>query len=126
MPELVFSASRSGGPGGQHVNKTSTKVNLRFDLRNSALLSEEQKQILLEKLGSRISKEGVLTVSAQNSRSQLQNKQATIKKLDMLLTEAFSKRKTRKATKPSKTAVEKRLQEKTIKSDKKKWRQKPF
>lgn len=125
MPELIFSASRSGGPGGQHVNKTSTKVTLQFDVRNSSLLSEDAKRMLLDKLGNRISKEGILTLSGQARRSQLQNKRAVLKKLDMILAKAFEIRKVRKPTKPSKKVIAKRLKQKKIRSEKKKWRQKP-
>lgn len=122
LSELVFTASRSSGPGGQHVNKVNTKITLLFDVTNSHLLNEGQKKLIKEKLASRINKEGVLSIVAQNKRSQLQNKEAALKKLDKLLAKAFTFKKARKATKPSKAAVTKRLETKKRHSEKKKMR----
>ncbi len=125
QPELEFSASRSSGPGGQNVNKVNSKVTLKFDLRNSNLLNEEEKTILLTKLASRLSVEGILTLTSQDNRSQLQNKEAVRAKLDLLLKKAFEKKKARKATKPSKGSVQERIKKKKQHSEKKQWRQKP-
>lgn len=124
QPELEFSASRSSGPGGQNVNKVNSKVTLKFDVGNSIVLSEEEKSTLLTKLASRLSTAGVLILTSQDKRSQLQNKEAALAKLDTLLTKAFVKKKARKATKPSKGSVQKRIKKKKQHSEKKQWRQK--
>jgi ribosome-associated protein len=124
LPELEFSASRSSGPGGQNVNKVNSKVTLKFDVRNSILVNDEEKIVLLNKLASRLSTEGVLNLTSQDKRSQLQNKEAAMVKLDTILMKAFEKRKPRKATKPSKGSVQKRIKNKKQHSEKKHWRQK--
>jgi ribosome-associated protein len=123
--ELEFSASRSSGPGGQNVNKVNSKVTLKLDIRNSSILTDEEKTILLSKLASRLSTEGVLILTSQDKRSQLQNKEAVMAKLDTILAKAFEKRKARKATKPSKGSVRERIKKKKQHSEKKQWRQKP-
>jgi ribosome-associated protein len=123
--ELFFSASRSGGPGGQNVNKVNSKITLKFDVAHSQILSEEEKQVILQKLGVQLTKDGVLLLTAQDKRSQLENKEAVIAKLERLLARALKKEKVRKATKPSKAAVQKRIVGKKRLSEKKQWRQKP-
>jgi ribosome-associated protein len=123
--ELEFSASRSSGPGGQNVNKVNSKVTLKLDIRNSSILTDDEKTILLSKLASRLSTEGVLILTSQDKRSQLQNKEGVRAKLDTILTKAFEKRKARKATKPSKGSVRERIKKKKQHSEKKQWRQKP-
>ncbi|HKZ36237.1 MAG TPA: alternative ribosome rescue aminoacyl-tRNA hydrolase ArfB [Chryseolinea sp.] len=123
--ELAFSASRSSGPGGQNVNKVNSKITLMFDVVRSEILTAEEKDVMVKKLASQLTKEGVLILMAQDKRSQLENKEAAIQKLDKLLVKAFAKRKVRKATKPSKTAVQKRITNKKQHSQKKQWRQKP-
>jgi ribosome-associated protein len=123
--ELIFSASRSGGPGGQNVNKVNSKITLKFDVVHSQILSEEEKQVILQKLGVQLTKDGVLLLTAQDKRSQLENKEAVIAKLERLLARALKKEKVRKATKPSKAAVQKRIVGKKRLSEKKQWRQKP-
>lgn len=120
--ELEFVTSRSSGPGGQNVNKINTKVTLRWPVVSSVILSSEERETITQKLASRITLEGELVISAQDKRSQLQNKEAVLAKLDELLTKAFVKKKKRKATKPSKVAVQKRIESKKKKSDKKKMR----
>ena len=123
--ELRFTASRSDGPGGQNVNKVNSKITLKFDVVNSNLLSAEEKEIIVKRLGSQLTKDGVLVLTAQESRSQLANKETVMLKLDNLLQRAFEKRKVRKRTKPSKGSVQERIQMKKKLSEKKKWRQKP-
>ncbi|WMJ74196.1 alternative ribosome rescue aminoacyl-tRNA hydrolase ArfB [Cytophagaceae bacterium ABcell3] len=120
--EVVFTASRSGGAGGQNVNKVNTKVTLLFDVRNSSILDEADKSKMENRLSNYINKEGVLVISASEKRSQLQNKDIALQKLDKLLAKAFAKRKPRKATKPPKSAVKKRLDIKKKTSEKKQWR----
>lgn len=126
LPEITFSTSRSGGPGGQNVNKVNSKVTLNFDIVNSKVLDSLQKEILLAKMSSRVSVDGVLSVMSQESRSQQENKELVLKKLAALLKKAFEVKKPRKATKPSKAAKEKRIKSKRQQSEKKQWRQKPI
>jgi len=123
--ELEFSASRSSGPGGQNVNKVNTKVTLKLDIPNSFVLTDEEKAVLMPKLASRLTTEGILVLTSQDKRSQLQNKEAVILKLETILAKAFERKKPRKATRPGKGAVQNRIQKKKQLSEKKKWRQKP-
>lgn len=120
--EIYFKTSRSSGSGGQNVNKVSTKVELNFDVVNSKLLTEQQRQIIFSKLGNRINKEGVLKVTVQETRSQFENKEIALKKFNDLLTYAFHRPKKRVRTKVSKGAKEKRLQVKKKRSEIKKGR----
>src|SRR5882757_4535157 len=122
--EIQYVVSRSSGPGGQNVNKVSSKVTLRFNVPNSVLLTVEQKEVILKKLASRLTKEGVLVISSQEKRSQLDNKAEVQSKLDQLLVNAFAVKKVRKASKVSKAATRARLQEKKHRSEKKQWRRK--
>src|SRR5450432_3175305 len=108
ISELVFTTSRSSGPGGQNVNKVNSKVTLKFDVAHSAVLNPEQKDLMIQKLSARITKEGFLTITAQDQRSQLQNKEEVISRLDKLLVKVFTPVKARKSTKPSKAANRKR------------------
>lgn len=125
-PEFQFITSRSSGPGGQNVNKVNSKVELRFDIPNSALLTSEQKALLLEKLATRITTDGILIVVSQRDRSQLANKEDAILKAYKLITKAFTPPKSRKNTRPTQSSIEKRLSHKRIKSEIKQSRQKPF
>jgi len=124
LQELVFTTSRSSGPGGQNVNKVNSKVTLKWDVLHAKAITDEQRVILLRKLETHLTKDGVLILTAQEKRSQLQNKEAVIYKLDQLLKRAFTVRKARKATKPSKGAVHKRINEKKLRGEKKQWRKK--
>ena len=123
-PELDFSASRSSGPGGQNVNKVNSKVTLRFDVTHSILLTADQKELLLRKLARHLTTEGVLVLSSQEKRSQLQNKEAVVEKLNTLLRAAFARRKSRKPSKPTKSSIQSRLQSKKRHAEKKQWRKK--
>lgn len=121
---LQFSTSRSSGPGGQNVNKVNTKVTLKLDIAHAEALTEDERQMLLHKLAPRLTTEGVLVLMSQDKRSQLQNREAVLEKLDKLLSKAFAKKKVRKATKPSKSSVQARIEKKKQHAEKKKWRQK--
>lgn len=123
--ELKFRTSRSSGPGGQSVNKVSTKVELLFDVWNSNVLTIEQKEIISIKLKNRINSEGILQISSDETRSQLKNKEIVVERFYGLLEEALKPVKKRKPTKPSKSSKEKRLKTKKIKSDKKDLRKPP-
>jgi len=107
------------------VNKVNSQVSLRFDVINSLLLEDDEKEILLKKLNSYISGQGILILNVQTHRSQLQNKKEAISKFDRLIEKAFTFKKLRKAIRPSKAAVKRRLEEKHKQSQKKKDRQKP-
>ncbi|MBC7758768.1 MAG: aminoacyl-tRNA hydrolase [Phormidesmis sp. FL-bin-119] len=109
LKEVTFKTSRSGGKGGQNVNKVSSKVELNMNIGNSALLTNEQKVTILEKLSNRISSEGVLQVFTEEDRSQLRNKERGLEKLIILLRTALHRQKLRMTTKPGRRVVEKRL-----------------
>jgi len=122
--ELSYVFSRSSGPGGQHVNKVNTRVTLRLDVANSSLLTDEEKAIIISKLGERITKGGVLILTSQAGRSQLANKERVVARLDSLLSSAFKIMRKRRATKPTKNSKERRLIQKKKQSEKKEGRRK--
>ena len=122
--ELHFSASRSSGPGGQHVNKVSTRITLSFNVHASPNLTLEQKQLLQDKLASRLTKEGVLQLHSQDSRSQLANKQAVVERFVGILQEALKKQKKRRRRRISLAAQFQRLHSKKHRGEIKKNRKK--
>jgi ribosome-associated protein len=116
-PELRFQFARSGGAGGQNVNKVNTKAELRFNVRDSVLLTDEQRTVLLEKWANKLTAEGELVLTHQTERTQLANKQKVIQKFDRVLQKAFEVPKPRKATKPSATQIAHRLDQKKRRSN---------
>ncbi len=124
VSEVELSAIRSQGAGGQHVNKAATGIHLRFDIRSSSL-PEELKTRLLNKTDHRISKDGVIIIKSQQSRSQEQNRLASLQTLQAMLKSALQRRKPRKRTRPTRSSIEKRLEQKTRRAQIKSLRRKP-
>lgn len=120
--ELSFRASRSGGPGGQHVNTSSTRVELMWNVSRSRVLSPEQRERLLTKLATRIDGDGVLRIVASENRSQARNRDAAEERLAALVRRALVVPKVRRKTRPTIGGVEKRLRSKKVLSNKKKAR----
>ena len=125
IQELQFKATRSSGPGGQHVNKVSSKIVLSFDVTNSQYLSDKQKELISEKLSNRINKEGTLLLFCEQSRSQHKNKELVVKHFLALLAEALKPKKIRRVTKPSRASLLKKAVRKKKLSQKKQLRKKP-
>ena len=125
VQELDFKAVRSGGAGGQHVNKVSTKVELSFDLKNSKALSPNQKARVIRQLESKLTKENVLNLSCDETRSQHRNKDLAIKRFLEIMRMGLRVPKVRRKTKPKRSAIEKRLKSKKKNAEKKARRQRP-
>ncbi|MGD9144270.1 MAG: alternative ribosome rescue aminoacyl-tRNA hydrolase ArfB [Anaerolineae bacterium] len=120
--ELSFRFSRSSGPGGQHAQKSSTRVELLFDLANSPSLTDTQRTRALKGLAGYVDSAGVLHLTAQSERSQLRNREEVVARFQSLLRQALKRKKRRKPTKPTAKSKERRLQEKRRRSEKKKTR----
>lgn len=125
LTELIFKTMRSGGPGGQHVNKTESKVEVAFHIEDSKALSDAEKERLQLRLGHRISADGELLVQCSDTRSQHRNKKIAIDRLIELLQQHLKVFKPRKKTKPSRSAIERRLKAKKRQTLKKKNRRPP-
>ena len=120
--ELSFRASRSGGPGGQHVNNTSSRVELIWDVGTSPSLDDSQRRRLYAKLGNRITNDGLLILASSATRSQHRNREDAVERFVELLREAMHKPKRRKRTRPTRASREKRLRNKRRRSEKKQLR----
>lgn len=125
LTELQFKAIRSSGPGGQHANKVSSKVELSFHIESSAGLTERQKKRALLKLGNKINKGGNLIFQCDESRSQHKNKELVTKRFLKLLEKSLIVPKARKKSRPTRSSIEKRLKSKKLASLKKTNRAKP-
>ena len=112
LKELEYKAVRSSGPGGQHVNKTASKVEVSFHINNSEALSEDEKEQVLIQLSNRINSEGFLKLSSSETRSQHKNKELVTQRLMDLIEKNCKKPKPRKKTKPSRASITKRLKSK--------------
>lgn len=124
--EITFRASRAGGPGGQHVNTSSTRIELLWDLTNSRAVSEVERARLLEKLAARLDAEGMIRVVASDRRSQSQNREAAAERLAKIVRQALVVPRKRRATKPTAASREQRLDEKKRRGERKRDRRRNF
>jgi ribosome-associated protein len=124
--EITYKTSRSGGKGGQNVNKVSSKVELLFSVSDSILFTDEEKELLNHKLQSRFNKDCLVQVVCDEERSQYLNKEKAVERLITILTAALHKPKARKPTKVSKAAKQARLENKRLNAQKKETRKKDF
>jgi ribosome-associated protein len=120
--EFTFSATRSSGPGGQNVNKVNTRVELRFNIEKSTLLSSVEKQLLTEKLGKKVTGDGYIIIVSQTERSQFENKRKVIDKFYIMIAKALTRRRKRIPTSPGAGAIARRLEAKRKRSEIKKSR----
>ena len=125
LSEISFRTSRSSGAGGQHVNKTETKVEVLFEVMSSEGLSDEEKAMIMQRLVNRITEEGVLVFKSQKFRSQVENKEQAILNLNIHLVKALTPVVKRVKTKPTKGSIEDRLESKRKVAEKKESRRKP-
>ena len=123
MAELQFRFTTGGGPGGQHVNKTATRVTLLFDVAGSPSLDEATRARLLDRLATRLDRRGVLHIDVQESRSQWQNRETAVARLQSLLAAALVEQAERRPTRPSRRARQQRLDDKRRRSTVKRERQ---
>lgn len=123
--EMEFQASRSGGPGGQHANKVSSKVELRFDVGNSELLNADEKQRIRKYLAHKLTKSDEILLESREARSQHRNKQMAMERFFSMVEWALKSRKKRKKTKPTKASIERRLKKKKAIKEKKQNRKPP-
>lgn len=123
LSELSFRFSRSSGPGGQHVQKSSTRVELLFDVANSPSLSDAQRSRVLKRLASHVDTAGILHLTSQSERSQFRNREQVISRFRSMMREALKRRKRRRPTRPSAESRERRLRKKKERSQIKKGRE---
>ena len=124
--ELEFRATTAQGPGGQHVNRSQTRVELLWNVETSPSLDDDQRARIRDRLRTRISKDGVLRVASQRHRSQARNREATVERLVELVAGALRRRRRRKKTRPTRASQRRRVEEKRQRSDVKKLRRKPL
>jgi len=122
LSELIFSTSRSGGPGGQNVNKVNTKVELRFDVKNTFHLTEIEKEKIFRRLKNRVTSEGEMIVTSQSERTQFMNRKKAEEKFFSLIASALTEKSRRKTTGPTTASKRERLEKKKLRSTVKKLR----